>query len=109
MLLINNVNIPLDADFSDLKPYAAKALKVDVSALKSVRLYRKSVDARKKSELHFCCSLLAELNVNENSVLKKAKNASLYSPIKYVWQNSDKHPKTRPIVVGPCGAKTLSA
>ena len=56
MQLINNVNIPLDADFSDLKPYAAKALKVDVSALKSVRLYRKSVDARKKSELHFCCS-----------------------------------------------------
>ena len=100
MLLINNVNIPLDADFSDLKPYAAKALKVDVSALKSVRLYRKSVDARKKSELHFCCSLLAELNVNENSVLKKAKNASLYSQREYVWQKSDKHPKTRPIVVG---------
>ncbi len=100
MLLINNVNIPLDTDFNNLKPYAANSLKVDVSAVKSARLYRKSVDARKKSELHFCCSLLVELNINENSVLKKAKNSLLYSPIKYVWKNSDKHPKTRPIVVG---------
>lgn len=100
MLLINNVNIPLDTDFNNLKPYAANSLKVDVSAVKSARLYRKSVDARKKSELHFCCSLLVELNINENSVLKKAKNSLLYSPIKYVWKNSDKNPKTRPIVVG---------
>ncbi len=100
MLIINNVNIPLDTDFNNLKPYAANSLKVDVSAVKSARLYRKSVDARKKSELHFCCSLLVELNINENSVLKKAKNSLLYSPIKYVWKNSDKHPKTRPIVVG---------
>ena len=100
MLLINNVNIPLDTDFNNLKPYAANSLKVDVSAVKSARLYRKSVDARKKSELHFCCSLLVELNINENSVLKKAKNSLLYSPIKYVWKNSDKNPETRPIVVG---------
>ena len=64
MLLINNVNLSLDTDFSDLKPYAARALKIDVSAVKSAELYKKSVDARKKSDLHFCCSLLAELNIN---------------------------------------------
>lgn len=100
MLIINNVKLPLDTDFSDLTPYAARALKIDASAVESARLYRKSVDARKKNELHFCCSLLAKLNINENSVLKKAKNASLYSPKEYVWQVSDKCPETGPIVVG---------
>ena len=100
MLIVNNVKLPLDTDFSDLKPYAARALKIDASAVKSARLYRKSVDARKKNELHFCCSLLAELNINENSVLKKAKNASNYFPKEYVWQVSDKCPETGPIVVG---------
>lgn len=100
MLLINNVNLPLDADFSDLKPYAARALKIDVSAVESARLYKKSVDARKKNELHFCCSLLAVLNINENSVLKKAKNASVYSPREYVWQKASKCPESRPVIVG---------
>ena len=100
MLLVNNVNVPLDTDFSDLKPYAAKALKIDTSAVKSARLFRKSVDARKKNELHFCCSLLAELNINENSVLKKAKNASVYLPREYAWQKASKCPETRPVIVG---------
>lgn len=100
MLLVNNVNVPLDTDFSDLKPYAAKALKIYTSAVKSARLFRKSVDARKKNELHFCCSLLAELNINENSVLKKVKNAQIYSPCEYIWQISAKHPETRPVIVG---------
>ena len=100
MLLVNNVNLPLNADFSDLKPYAARALKIDASAVKSARLYKKSVDARKKSELHFCCSLLAELNIKENSVLKRAKYASVYSPREYVWQKSSKRPESRPVIVG---------
>lgn len=100
MLLINNVRLALDTDFSDLKPYAAQALKIDASAVKSARLYRKSVDARKKNELHFCCSLLAVLNINENAVLKKAKNASIYSPREYVWQKASKRPENRPVVVG---------
>lgn len=100
MLLINNVNLPLDTDFSDLKPYAARALKIDTSAVESARLYRKSVDARKKNELHFCCSMLAELNINENAALKKAKNASVYAPREYVWRISEKRPETRPVIVG---------
>lgn len=100
MLLVNNVNLPLNADFSDLKPYAARALKIDASAVKSARLYKKSVDARKKSELHFCCSLLAELNIKENSVLKRAKYASVYSPREYVWQKVSKRPEARPVIVG---------
>lgn len=100
MLLINNVKLSLDTDFSDLKPYAARELKIDVSAVKSARLYRKSVDARKKSDLHFCCSLIAELKINENAVLKKAKNASVYAPREYVWRISEKRPETRPVIVG---------
>lgn len=100
MLLINNVNLSLDTDFSDLKPYAARELKIDVSAVKSAELYKKSVDARKKSDLHFCCSLLAELNINENAALKKAKNASVYTPREYVWRISEKRPEIRPVIVG---------
>ena len=100
MLLVNNVNLALDTDFSNLKQYAARALRIDESAVESAELYKKSVDARKKNELHFCCSLLVKVNINENSVLKKAKNAQIYSPREYIWQTGNKLSKTRPIVVG---------
>lgn len=100
MLLINNVNLSLDTNFSDLKPYAARALKIDVSMVKSAWLFKKSVDARKKSDLHFCCSLLAKLNINENAVLKNAKNASVYAPREYIWRTFAKLGETRPVIVG---------
>ena len=58
MLIINNVKLPLDYDFSDLTYAAAKALKTDRKNIKSASLFRKSVDARHKNDVHFCCSLL---------------------------------------------------
>ena len=100
MLILHNVNIPLDASFSDLKPYAAKALKIAEQDILSVSLYRKSVDARKKEDVHFCCSLLAETALPEEKILKRNKNAAVFSPQPYCWQKAASLPKNRPVVVG---------
>ena len=56
MIIVNNVNVSLDTDFSDVKKIAARALKINESEVLSARLHRKSVDARKKSDVHFCVS-----------------------------------------------------
>ena len=61
MILMQNLHLPLDTDFSDLIPLAAKRLRVDAARVRRARLYRKSVDARKKEAVCFCCSILAEL------------------------------------------------
>ncbi len=100
MLIINNVKLPLDTDFSNLKPQAAILLKTDIKNISSAELYRKSVDARHKNDVHFCCSLLVGLKSNEGNVLKRAKNAAVFNPKKYVWQRAKKIPQNRPIVVG---------
>lgn len=100
MIIINNVNLPLDTDFSDLKEFAAKELRTDISNIKSVSLYRKSVDARKKDSLHFCCSLLTELNKDENRIIKKNKNASYYEYKPYTIPQIKTVPQKRPVVVG---------
>ena len=42
MLIINNVKLPLDYDFSDLTYAAAKALKTDRKNIKSASLFRKA-------------------------------------------------------------------
>lgn len=96
MLIINNLNLSLDTDFDNLKPSVEKLLKCKLT---DVKLYRKSVDARRKNDVHFCCSVLVSSD-NENKILKSNKNASPYSEKIYVWQKCEIVPSNRPIVVG---------
>lgn len=101
MILINNVKLPLDTDFNNLKPQVEKAIKFKIE---NAYLYRKSVDARKKDNVHFCCSVLVETK-NETALLKKNKNATTYINKEYEWQTAKNISKNPPVVVGfgPCG------
>ncbi len=101
MILINNLKLPLETDFNNLKPQVEKIIKFKTD---SVSLYRKSVDARKRDNVHFCCSVLVETK-NEQALLKKNKNAQLYICKEYEWQTVENIPQNSPVVVGfgPCG------
>ena len=98
MLLINNVNLPLDCTFS--KKEVAKYAKLNEKEVISFKLYKKSVDARR--DVCFCCSFLVEVK-NEHAVLKRNKNASVYKKTEYEWKKCKSD--IRPVVVGfgPCG------
>ncbi len=99
MILLNNISLPLNTDFERLIHIAARLLKTPASNITSAKLHRKSVDARKRSDVHFCCSLLVDVKTNE-AKLSKAKNAQLYSEKRYVWQKATKTHATPPVVVG---------
>ena len=101
MILINNLKLPLDTDFENLKPQVEKIIKFKTQ---NVYLYRKSVDARRKNDVHFCCSVLVETK-NEQALLKKNKNAQVYIDKEYQWQTAKSQPQKPPVVVGfgPCG------
>ncbi len=101
MILLNNLKLPLDTDFDNLKSVVEKQLNIKTNA---VSLYKKSVDARHKNNVHFCCSALIDVN-NESLFLKKNKNAALFNQKEYEWLKCDIIPKNRPLVVGfgPCG------
>lgn len=100
MILINNVNLALETNFNNLKPIVAKELKTDISNIEKVTLFRKSVDARKKNNVHFCCSLIVSLKKDEKRILKRVKNANEYKENPYIWTKCTNVPKIRPIVVG---------
>ena len=101
MILLNNLKLPLDTDFGDLKSVVENMLKIKANA---VTLYKKSVDARRKNDVHFCCSVLIDTK-NEQALLKKNKNAQIFTKKEYVWQKCNIAPESRPVVVGfgPCG------
>ncbi len=103
MLIVRNIKMPIDTDFNNLKQEICKILKVD--GIKSVRLYKKSIDARKKEDIIFNCAVLLQTE-NDCKVLKslKTKDAEIYNEQPYVFKKVFGHHK-RPVVVGfgPCG------
>lgn len=98
MIRINNIRVPLDFDFSELEKFCTGKFRILPENLKSVKLSKKSVDARKKTDVHFIISLDVEAK-NETQLLKKIKNS--VSVEKYVY-HIEKVPENikRPVVVG---------
>ncbi len=97
MIIINNIKVSLDTDLSDVYGILSSKLKMNKQEIISAELYRKSVDARDKRDVHFVVSIIASVK-NEDRVLKKNKNASLFTKKEYVWQKAESD--TRPVVIG---------
>ncbi len=95
MILLSDIKLPLDTDFKHLK----SALRIKGVNVKSATLYKKSVDARKKNNVHFCCSVLIETD-NDTAAVKRLKNARLYIEPSYEYKKCEKVPENRPVVVG---------
>ena len=98
MIRVNNLHIPLNYDDSLLRKKLCRELRIENSAIKNVSMFRRSVDARKKDNIYFLCSLDVELTVSEDSVLREAKNAVKVKPYHYevpVWKGT-----VSPLVVG---------
>ena len=53
MIRIPDLKMPLDYSESSLLSTAAKALRTDENNILKIEIYKKSVDARKKSDVHF--------------------------------------------------------
>ncbi len=93
MILVSNLKFPLDTDFSNLLGVVNfKGVKI-----KSAKLYKKSVDARRKNDVHFCCSVLLDVE-NENIALKRIKNSKPYTEPVYKYKKAAAD--MRPVVVG---------
>ncbi len=97
MIIINNIKLPLDADLSDVSGVVSRKLKISNQDILSAELYRKSVDARDKRDVHFVVSIVASLK-NEGQFLKRNKNATPFTKKEYVWQKAKSD--IRPVVIG---------
>ncbi len=102
MIIIRNVKIPLNTDFDNLKSVVASKFNINV---KSVRLHKKAVDARRRDAVCFNCAFLVETE-NDTAVLKRLKkyDADVYTEKPYIFPTVSGN-FSRPVVVGfgPCG------
>ena len=57
MIRINEIKLSLDEEENLLAEKAAKILKINKKYIKSLSIFKKSVDARKKDDVHFTYSI----------------------------------------------------
>lgn len=98
MIRVNNIKLPLDYDDSTIRKKLCRELKLRDSAIKSVSIFRRSVDARKKDDIRFLCSVDVELFGNEDAVIKRNSNVSKAEKYSYYvpeWKGG-----ASPVVVG---------
>lgn len=101
MLKITGLKLPLGFREGDLKRAAAKQLRLPESAIGQVRLCKKSVDARKKDNVHFVCAVEAAIQGDENRLLSRRRDNAVQKaePYRYQLPQAGKLPQ-RPVVVG---------
>lgn len=101
MLKISGLRLDLDFRERDLKRAAAKKLRLPEQAVTAVRLVKKSVDARKKNQVHFVCTVEAAVDGDESRVLAKIRDNSVQKAVPYRYElPGSKALAQRPVVVG---------
>ena len=96
MLRIRNLTLTPDESAEDLWKKAEKQLRCPVTELTVVR---RSLDARKKNDVHFVYT--ADVSVrDENAALLRCKNASPVPKYRYSPTVYAREPENRPVIVG---------
>ena len=84
MIIINNIKVSLDTNLNDVYGILSSKLKINKQDIISAELYRKSVDARDKRDVHFVISIIAKLK-NEPQILKRNKNVAIFTKKEYSY------------------------
>lgn len=113
MIQITDIKVALD-NMNDeyLKSAAARLMKVALSEIRSIRLTKKSVDARKKDDVHFVCSIECELKSAkaEKNILSHNRSKNISAAVPYVYEIKPAPSSgLRPIVVGSGPAGLFAA
>ena len=101
MIKVTGLKLPLGFREEDLRRAAAKKLKLPESALLQVTLSKKSVDARRKSDVHFVCAAEVRIDGDEEKLLSRRRDSSIQKsqPYCYEMPNCGKLSQ-RPVVIG---------
>jgi len=107
-LWIQNIKQPVSEGDEHLPKRLAVSIGIEESSIKSVRMTRRALDARKKQEIHFLLRVLADIDdATAKAVLKRGNpNVEPYQPETAVpLQRGTKAPRGRVVVagLGPAG------
>ena len=99
MILVRNLRLEPGEPLEALRQKAAKKLRVAESEITECTPVKRSLDARKKNDIHYTCSAAVTLRRGEERALQRAgKDAAPYTPP--VYEIPQVRTTERPVVVG---------
>ena len=112
MIRISEIKQPLSGTRDDLKKSCAALLKIDQSRIESLALVRRSIDSRKKDDVHFVFAVDVAVTGSEEALVKKAHSSRVgISPVySYEEPENRRVSSLRPVIVGfgPAGIFAVS-
>lgn len=98
MIRLQNLRMGLGEKETKLKHLAAKALRIAPEEISKLKILKKSLDARKKQDIHWLYTVAVCVTREEQKVLAACPSAEAYAPMPYsiLRASSD----MRPVVVG---------
>ena len=111
MIRITSVSLPIGFTDKTVRKAVCKKLRIDESQISGASLYRCSIDARKKDNIHYTATIDVKLSVGENTILKRYGSSSIFKaePYKYQLPENRRKLNQRPLVVGSGPAGLFAA
>jgi uncharacterized FAD-dependent dehydrogenase len=100
MILVRNLRLETDGDMPALKGRAASKLRVPEAAVKEIRLVKRSLDARKKDDIHYICSAAVYVGGNEERVISRARSRDVSAYKEYKYEIPAVTAEKRPVIAG---------
>ena len=99
MILVRNLRLSPGEEEEALRRLAARELRCPEGALRRWKIVKKSLDARKKSDVHYLYSVAVEVKGDEKRALRAgSKNCQPYTPLRYTVTKCQA--SQRPVVAG---------
>ena len=102
MILLRDVKLPPDTDFSDLTALAARVSGLSAGRIRACRLVKRSVDARKKPDVMWVCTLAVETvdPAADGKAIMHKKKEFADVPASPAWPAGVWRESLPPVVVG---------
>lgn len=100
MILVRNIRLPVEGDERGLASLAARALKIPASGIKDLKIVKKSLDARRKDDIHWLYSVAVETAEDDQRIIRRSgnRNCGIYQP--FVYNISKVDCTGRPVIAG---------
>lgn len=100
MIKIDGIRLKPSYDSTDLLKSAAKRLNIPIKNIKSYKILKKSLDARKKGDISYIISLAVEISGDCKADLSKVKNCQIYTEKGYEIPKAVYIPRKKPVIAG---------
>ncbi len=102
-LLLTDIKMPIETQWNEMPALISAQFDLPAQSVQATRIIRESLDARKKNDIHFRISAVAQLeSIWQNRLVKRGdKRVSIYTPpAEYSLPTGTEQPKGRIVVVG---------